>query len=445
MREDRSPSSGWATRVGALPRPGPGRDRALSRGPGGEGLQRRAGRAPGRGRGLHDPQRVRGSALLRLRRADAGRDAGVGSEAAPRIRLLGPRRWIIRSDGGARPLVAALALLGGVRDAHASARPPSTPRTRPAPTASSSASAPQCSHVVWILGGGSSPDGEVNGIHLWRAMAERLRRHRTALPVATVRVRLHTTLMSFHCYRSSSVWFHEDPVGRLPTCGAPTTRRGQRRAWLVAERLEAAPTPGPPQRRAGLRGHSHQLRPGAGPRLLRRLRRPPGGLLVGLQQVLRPRLGSDSVYRMWKDGPSATFRRQLGATGWRFPGARSGAPALKNMMLSRPLLGRSRQDVAPRTFYDPWACCEPSARPTTDGVRPQRPRRHASGPGWGVRGEAQLKAWWFDPRTGGARLGSAPTRRPRLDAPGEPGPRQRLGARSRQGGCGLPRAGTGRR
>jgi hypothetical protein len=65
-------------------------------------------------------------------------------------------------------------------------------------------------NVIWILGGDRHPDERSNGLELWRAMAEGIADGTNNIKKMDGKADYSTTLMSFHCFESSSKWFHHD-------------------------------------------------------------------------------------------------------------------------------------------------------------------------------------------------------------------------------------------
>ncbi len=65
-------------------------------------------------------------------------------------------------------------------------------------------------NIIWILGGDRHPDERSNGLELWRAMAEGIADGTNNIKKMDGKADYSTTLMSFHCFESSSKWFHHD-------------------------------------------------------------------------------------------------------------------------------------------------------------------------------------------------------------------------------------------
>lgn len=100
-------------------------------------------------------------------------------------------------------------------------------------------------NVIWILGGDRQPDERPEGVALWRAMAEGIadgvngERGQDGVADYT------TTLMTHHCYNSSSNWFHADPWIDLHTWGSYHSEYNDTRSWELAEADWALPHPKP--------------------------------------------------------------------------------------------------------------------------------------------------------------------------------------------------------
>jgi hypothetical protein len=65
-------------------------------------------------------------------------------------------------------------------------------------------------NIIWILGGDRHPDERPNGLELWRAMAEGIADGTNGIQKLDGKADYSTTLMSFHCFESSSKWFQND-------------------------------------------------------------------------------------------------------------------------------------------------------------------------------------------------------------------------------------------
>jgi len=65
-------------------------------------------------------------------------------------------------------------------------------------------------NIIWILGGDRHPDERTNGLVLWRAMAEGIADGTNGIKKMDGEADYSTSLMSYHCFESSSKWFHND-------------------------------------------------------------------------------------------------------------------------------------------------------------------------------------------------------------------------------------------
>jgi Protein of unknown function (DUF4038)/Putative collagen-binding domain of a collagenase len=65
-------------------------------------------------------------------------------------------------------------------------------------------------NIIWILGGDRLPDERSNGIELWRAMAKGIADGTNGVNDLNCKTDYSTTLMSYHCFASSSQWFQND-------------------------------------------------------------------------------------------------------------------------------------------------------------------------------------------------------------------------------------------
>ena len=277
----------------------------------------------------------------------------------------------------------------------------------------------QYPHIVWILGGDRLPDERVNGIELWRAMAEGISDGTNGTPGRDGRSDYSTTLMSFHCYRSSSVWFHDDPWIDVHMWGSYHEKRNNERAWFEAEQDWRLPDPKPtlnsePAYEDIPINYDAELGLGYFDDFdVRQV-----AYWSVFSGCFGHTYGSSSVYRMWKNEPNATFRRSW-KEGLALPGSAQ-MVHLKNLMLSRPLFGRvPNQHVVAANVYDPVGMLRATSGP--DYAMVYVPNGKPVTVRTGIVQGDRLVAWWYDPRTGEAtRIGTSPNSGLlEFDAPGE--------------------------
>jgi len=65
-------------------------------------------------------------------------------------------------------------------------------------------------NIIWILGGDRLPDETENGIILWRSMAKGIADGTNGVFNINGKTDYSTTLMTYHCFASSSEWFQND-------------------------------------------------------------------------------------------------------------------------------------------------------------------------------------------------------------------------------------------
>ncbi len=65
-------------------------------------------------------------------------------------------------------------------------------------------------NIVWILGGDRFPDERETGLQLWRSMAEGIADGTNGVKQLDGKADYLSTLMTFHCFASSSKWFQND-------------------------------------------------------------------------------------------------------------------------------------------------------------------------------------------------------------------------------------------
>lgn len=65
-------------------------------------------------------------------------------------------------------------------------------------------------NIIWMLGGDRLPDERREGVEIWRAMAEGIADGTNNVKVFDGKADYSTTLMTHHCFETSSRWFHND-------------------------------------------------------------------------------------------------------------------------------------------------------------------------------------------------------------------------------------------
>lgn len=89
-------------------------------------------------------------------------------------------------------------------------------------------------HIIWILGGDRLPDERAMGVEIWRAMAEGITDAINGSYGFDGASDYTSTFMTYHCYTSSSRWFHEDPWIDMHTWGSYHEKRDNERAYYEA-------------------------------------------------------------------------------------------------------------------------------------------------------------------------------------------------------------------
>ncbi|OIQ90066.1 putative endoglucanase [mine drainage metagenome] len=100
-------------------------------------------------------------------------------------------------------------------------------------------------NIIWILGGDRLPDERPNGIELWRAMAKGIADGVNGTYSLNGKTDYSTTLMTYHCFESSSKWFHNDPWIDFDTWGSYHAEFNNTRAFEQARHDWNLPSPRP--------------------------------------------------------------------------------------------------------------------------------------------------------------------------------------------------------
>ena len=89
-------------------------------------------------------------------------------------------------------------------------------------------------NIIWILGGDRLPDERFSGIGVWRAMAEGITDALNGSKVFDGTADYSTTLMSYHCFYPSSIWFMDDPWIDFNMWGSYHEKANNDRAFEIA-------------------------------------------------------------------------------------------------------------------------------------------------------------------------------------------------------------------
>lgn len=89
-------------------------------------------------------------------------------------------------------------------------------------------------NIVWILGGDRLPDEAENGVDVWRSMAEGIADAVNGVNEFNNKANYASTCMSYHCYASSSKWFHNDDWIDFHTWGSYHEKKDNPRAYTEA-------------------------------------------------------------------------------------------------------------------------------------------------------------------------------------------------------------------
>ncbi|MDZ7402320.1 MAG: glycoside hydrolase family 140 protein [candidate division KSB1 bacterium] len=280
-------------------------------------------------------------------------------------------------------------------------------------------------HIIWILGGDRLPDERENGADVWRAMAEGITDAIAGVRQFDHRATFSKTFMTYHCYRSSSTWFHHDDWIDMHTWGSYHEQRDNERAYFEAYHDWNLPNPKPTLNSepayellpinyhwedaalgyfddfdvrqiaywsvfSGTCGHTYGCH--------------PVWQMYKKEHPIPPL--TNTVHKQWFEALDEPGAFQMGY--------------LKKLMLSRPFFSRiPNQQVIVENPYDPigylTACSGDGYLmvyiPTGKAVRIYT----------GLLKANRIKIWWFNPRTGQAHLEGEKENQAKMefDPPGE--------------------------
>ena len=101
-------------------------------------------------------------------------------------------------------------------------------------------------NLIWMLGGDRLPDEAIQGVEIWRAMAEGITDGVNNLEAGfDGQANYSKTFMTYHCYQSSSRWFHEDEWIDFHSWGSYHGQQNFERAYRAALNDWRLPQPKP--------------------------------------------------------------------------------------------------------------------------------------------------------------------------------------------------------
>lgn len=100
-------------------------------------------------------------------------------------------------------------------------------------------------NVIWVLGGDRLPIETKDGIKIWKSMAEGITDGVSGKNSQDGKADWSKTFMTFHCYKSTSTWFHDDPWLDMHMWGSYHEKRDNERAYFVPQQDWKLPIPKP--------------------------------------------------------------------------------------------------------------------------------------------------------------------------------------------------------
>jgi hypothetical protein len=255
-------------------------------------------------------------------------------------------------------------------------------------------------NIVWILGGDRLPDEAANGVEIWRAMAEGITDAVNGEKSQDNTANYGATFMTYHCYPSSSRWFHNDDWIDFHTWGSYHEKKDNDRAFSVAPNDWNLPNPKPTLNSEP----AYEFHP------VNYNRKAELGIFddFDVRQAAYWSVFSGScghtygchpVWRMYReeDGPS-TYFQSTWIEALDMPGANQ-MKYLKQLMLSRPFTERMPvQDVLAGNVYDPTGQLQATRGENYAMV--YVPTGKTADIKMGVISGKKVNAWWYNPRNG---------------------------------------------
>lgn len=88
-------------------------------------------------------------------------------------------------------------------------------------------------NIIWILGGDRLPNETIDGISIWRAMAEGITDGVTNNKLHDNQADYQATFMTYHCFYPSSIWFEQDDWIDFHMWGSYHEKRNNDRAFEI--------------------------------------------------------------------------------------------------------------------------------------------------------------------------------------------------------------------
>lgn len=253
-------------------------------------------------------------------------------------------------------------------------------------------------HIVWVLGGDRLPNERIHGVLRWNSMAEGINDAIAGENRMNQQSDFSKTTMTFHCYASSSQWFHNEPWIDFHTWGSYHEKQNNERAYDLAWRDWVLTNPKPtinsePAYEAGSINYDVQGKFGHFDEFDVRQ--------VAYWSVFSGAAGHTiGVTKIWRFSGAGTSGDGSWTSQLALPAAAQ-MKHLKNLMLSRPFEERIPSDlITPDNPYDPVGRLQgthgqnygfvyiPTGKPVIVDASQ-------------IQGQKVL-AWWFNPRTGEA-------------------------------------------
>lgn len=255
-------------------------------------------------------------------------------------------------------------------------------------------------HIVWVMGGDRLPNERIAGVERWNAMAEGVNDGIVGDEIFDRRSDYTKTTMTFHCYNSSSRWFHGEAWIDFHTWGSYHEKRDNERAYDMAYHDWNLDDPKPTinSEPAYEDGNVNYDRDGKWGKFddfdIRQ---------IAYWSVFSGCAGhSIGVSKIWRAYKAGTVDETNWKSALTLPGAGQ-MRYLKNLMLSRPYAERIPSDLlTPDNPYDPVGRLQGTHGENYAFIYVPTGKSFLVD-GSLIKGK-KVRAWWYNPRNGEAQL-----------------------------------------
>jgi len=277
-------------------------------------------------------------------------------------------------------------------------------------------------NIVWILGGDRLPIESRDGIKIWRAMAEGITDGVSGSRSHDGKADWEKTFMTFHCYKSTSTWFHHDSWLDMHMWGSYHEKKDNERAYFVPQQDWNLPDPKPTiNSEPCYEDHPVNYKADLSLGIFDDFDARQAGYWSVFAGTCGHTYGCHPVWRCNTDTTDIYFLRKTWREALNDPGSFQ-MQHLKNLVLSRPSKNRRPdQLVLVKNPYDPTGQLQACRGDDYMMIYIPAGKQVSIYTNW-LRTD-KVVIWWYNPRTGKSSLVGAFTNKDfmEFDPPGKKG------------------------